>query len=145
MAFTTYSFEEVSVIIEHPALGQFSASGKGLKSISVSRTNDLRQDDLAGDGTVMISKLPSPNGSIILTAQQVSELHDYMTKFANYLKTASASQFGKGTITINASNAGVRHTARGVTPQKVADKSYEATGGTVPWTLMCAEIVDEVV
>ena len=145
MSYTTYSFEEVSVVLEHPALGQFSASGKGLKSISVSRANDMRQDDLAGDGTVMISKLPSPNGSIILTAQQVSALHDFMTKWSNYVKTAPASQFAAGTVTINATNAGVRHTGLGVTPQKVADKTYEATGGVVPWTIMCAEVVDEVV
>jgi len=145
MAFTTYSFEEVSVVISHPALGQFVASGQGLKSISVSRPNDMRQDDLAGDGHVMVSKMPSPNGGIVMTCQQTSPFQDFMTKLTNYLKTAPASEFAKGTIVISPVNQNIRHYGRGVTPQKMADKNYEAAGGTVPWNLMCAELTDEVV
>ena len=141
--FSTYSFEDASVVLSHPDLGQISASGQGLKTISISMSNDMRQDDLAGDGSVMVSKMPSPNGGIIITAQQTSPFHEWMTKFINYLETAPTSRFALGTILVNAQEMGVRHTGTGVGPQKRSDKGYEAAGGSVSWNLMCAKLTEE--
>ena len=142
--FNTYSFEDISCVISHPAVGQHVVTGSGAKTISVSRTNDMSSHDLAADGTVMISKMASPNGLVTITAQQTSDLHNYLVKLANYVKTAPSDEFASATIVIRSPEMKLLHNCRGVSIQKQADKTYEASGGTVAWPLMAAKITDEV-
>jgi len=145
MAFTTYSFADISCIITHPALGQHTVVGSGAKSISISRLNDSTSHDLAADGSVLVSKMASPNGNIIITAHQTSPLNQFLTKMANYIKTAPSSEFAAANIVVRAPNMKKQITSIGVSIQKIPDENFEAAGGTVAWTLMAASITNEVI
>jgi hypothetical protein len=41
------------------------------------------------------------------------------------------------------STTGGSHICQGVTPQKEGDIPYQAQGGRVTWTLLCADIVND--
>lgn len=142
--FNTYSFQDISCVISHPAVGQHIVTGSGAKTIAISRTNDMTSHDLAADGSVMISKMASPNGTVTVTAQQTSDLHNYLVKLANYVKTAPSDEFASATIVIRSPEMQRQHTCRGVSIQKQPDQTYEASGGTIAWGLMAAKITDEV-
>lgn len=142
---TTYSFQDISCVISHPAVGQHVVTGSGAKSISISRTNDMSAHDVAADGGVMVSKMASPNGLVAITAQQTSPLHDYLVKLANYVKTAPSGEFATAGIVIRSAEMKRKHTCKGVSIQKQPDQNYEAVGGTIAWTLMAAGITDEVI
>lgn len=141
---TTYSFQDISCVISHPAVGQHVVTGSGAKTIALSRTNDMSSHDLAADGSVMVSKMASPNGTVTITAQQTSDLHDYLVKLSNYVKTAPSGEFASATIVIRSAEMKRQHTCKGVSIQKQPDQTYEASGGTIAWALMAAGITDEV-
>lgn len=142
---TTYSFQDISCVISHPAIGQHIVTGSGAKTLALSMSGDISAHDIAADGSVMISKIPVPNGTITITAQQTSPLHDFMTKWYNYIKSADSSAFATGSITIRSPQMKVLHQCSGVSIQKKADKTYEATGGNVAWACMAAKIEDSVI
>lgn len=143
--FTTYSFEDISCVVSHPSVGQHVVSGSGAKSIAISRTNDMTSHDMAADGSVMVSKMASPNGTCTITAQQTSPLHKFLVGLANYVKTAPSDEFADTNIVIRAPQMGLKHTLSGVSIQKQPDTTYEAAGGTIAWVLMAAKITDEVI
>ena len=141
--YNTYSFEDVTCSFEHPGVGAASTTGAGIGSISVAMAGDKTVHDVAADGVVMISKLAGSNGTVSLAVQQTSQLHKYMMKWYNYVTTASASEWAKMTITIKSANLGDSTVCVGVSPQKLADRPYQAQGQQVTWNLMCAEITQQ--
>lgn len=140
--FKTYSFEDVTVSCSHPSVGTASSTGAGMGSISITKANDDTVHDVAADGVVMVSKIAGKNGTVALTMQQTSDFHKWLQKWYNYVKTASASEWATMNITIKSSNLGDITTCTGVSPQKQADRGYEAQGKSVTWNLMAAEITE---
>lgn len=138
--FNTYSFEDVTCSLNHSAVGAASTTGAGMGSITVSMAGDRTAHDIAADGTVMISKLANKNGTIALAIQQTSELNKYLLRWYNYIDSAKASEWAGMNITIKSNNLGDITTCTGVSPQKLADRPYQAQGQQITWTLMCAEI-----
>lgn len=143
MSYNTYSFETVNCILAHPSVGVKATQGEGLGSISIVMTNDRTAHDLAADGTVMVSKMPGRNGTVTITAQQTSDLHKWLVKWYNYLEAAAASEWAASSITIRSQVQGELTTCTGVSPQKLADRPYQAQGQTVTWNLMAADIQQE--
>lgn len=142
MGFKTYSFEDVICSFQHKGVGAASSTGAGIGSITVTMSGDKTAHDVAADGTIMISKLAGENGTIAITVQQTSELHKYLLKWYNYIKIANASEFALMNITINSKNLGDSTTCTGVSPQKRADRGYQAQGQQVTWNLLSAEITE---
>jgi len=140
---TTYSFSDVNMVISHPNVGQHVSSGEGIGSISVSMATEKTEHNVASDGSVMVSKIPGDNGTIAITIQQTSTLNKWLLKWYNYLKAASTSQWAKTGITVRAPSMQDLITATGVSPQKLADKPYQAQGQLVTWNLMAADIQQE--
>ena len=140
MATTTYSFEDVTVTISHPAVGQYVASGQGIGNISVTMANDRTTHDVSADGSVMVSKVRARNGQIALTIQQTSALHAWLTKWFNYLEASGADAWADRILTLRAPKMKQIKTAIGVTPQKQSDVPYAAQGQSVSWNLMAADI-----
>lgn len=143
--YTTYSFTDVTFSIHHPGVGRFSANGEGLGSINISMTNDRSAHDIAADGTVMVSKIKSRNGTITITAQQTSSLHKWLTKWSNYLDGSDTSAWAETTIIIRAPKMGDLITVQGVSPQKMPDKPYQAQGQNISWAMMAADIQHDVI
>lgn len=141
--YNTYSFEDVTCSFEHPGVGAASSTGAGVGSISIAMANDKTTHDVAADGVVMISKIAGSNGTVSLSVQQTSQIHKYFMKWYNYVTTAPASEWAKMTITIKSNNLGDSTVCVGVSPQKLADRPYQAQGQQVTWNLMSAEITQQ--
>ena len=141
--YNTYSFEDVTCSFEHPGVGAASSTGAGIGSISIAMANDKTAHDVAADGVVMISKIAGKNGTVAVTVQQTSQLQKYLLKWYNYVDNAPVSEWAGMTITIKSNNLGDSSVCVGVSPQKLADRPYQAQGQQVTWNLMCAEITQQ--
>lgn len=144
MAFKTWSFQDISCVINHPDIGQLETNGQGVGSISTSNTNVNTIHDLGADGTVMVSKVKANNGMVSITVQQTSTIHNWLLQWYNYIRTAPAKYWAEATITIRNTNQFVSETTQctGVSPEKRADRGYQAQGQMVTWNLMCADITE---
>jgi len=136
----TYSFEDVTASFQHDGVGAASSTGAGIGSITTSMSTDRTIHDLAADGEVMISKVAGKNGTVALVVQQTSDLHKWLIKWYNYVDIANSSEWAGMNITIKSKNLGDSTICTGVSPQKLADRPYQAQGQQVTWNLMCAKI-----
>lgn len=143
--FKTYSFADVDVTVSHPNVGNYTLNGEGIGSIGVNMANDRTSHDVAADGTVMVSKIKTRNGSIPLSVQQTSSIHRWLLKWANYLEASPASEYAKTVLIVRSKSTGETTTCHGVTPQKISDKVYQAQGQNVSWNLMAADIQNDLV
>lgn len=137
---TTYSFADTILILSHPNVGQFTFQGKGLGGVTVSRSTDTTQHDVAADGSVMVSKIKADNGTMALNIQQTSEGHKWLSKWYSYLKVAATSEWARTTAILRNTSTGENITMDGISPQKRADVAYQQTGQQVAWNLMAASI-----
>jgi len=140
MATTVYSFADVSLVISHPKVGKFTITGEGVGSVSISRANDMTQHDVAADGSVMVSKIFTENGTVAIAIQQTSAAHKWLKKWHDYLKVAPTSEFAKSTAILKNPAVGETISMSGVTPQKRADSAFQQAGQQVTWNLMAAKI-----
>lgn len=139
-----YGFEDVTASLSHPKVGSKSSTGAGVGSIGISLAGDKTAHDVGADGEIMVSKLAGKNGAVTIALQQTSELHKWLLKWYNYVESAGTlSEFANMTITIASKNLGDETVCTGVSPQKIADRSYQAQGQHVTWTLMAAEITQK--
>ncbi|KZE79314.1 hypothetical protein AV654_17755 [Paenibacillus elgii] len=140
MPHSTYSFSDVTMVISHPGVGQFVATGAGLGSITTIMTTDRTTHDVSADGSVMVSKIKARNGSHSISVQQTSDLNRWLLKLYNYLETAATNQWAGITIVIRSPQMQDLITSTGVSFQKLPDKPYQAQGQQVTWNLMAADI-----
>ena len=140
MATTVYSFADVYLVISHPKVGKFTITGEGVGSVSISRANDMTQHDVAADGSVMVSKIFTENGTVAIAIQQTSAAHKWLKKWHDYLKVAPTSEFAKSTAILKNPAVGETISMSGVTPQKRADSAFQQAGQQVTWNLMAAKI-----
>lgn len=145
MGISTYSFSDVSISISHPNVGKFSAMNEGIGDISISMTNDRTAHDIANDGSTMVSKIKARNGSISIAVQQTSNFNKWLQKWYNYLDAATTDVWADTLITIRAPKMGDLITAKGVSPQKIPDRPYQSQGQKMTWTLMAADIQQDVI
>ena len=67
MNYSTYAFEDLSVTLSHPSVGQFLFQGTGIGSITFAMANDSSSHDVAADGSVMTSKIKAGNGTVTIS------------------------------------------------------------------------------
>jgi len=136
MSYSTYAFEDLTGVFRHPSIGQFDIQGAGTGSITFSMANDTSAQDVAADGSVMTSKIKSGNGTIVIAAQQTSELHKWLLRAHNYLNSAPSREWAQMEMLAVAPSMQVEHEASNISIQKRADKPYQQQGQQVSWTLM---------
>lgn len=140
MSTTTYSFQDLNASLSHPSVGQISMNGEGVGSITISMANDVSAHDLSADGSVMVSKIRSKNGTIAISVQQSSPINTWLNKLYNYCEVASSREWARTTLILRHLTLGEGTTCTGVSFQKRADKPYQAQGQQVTWNLMAANI-----
>ncbi|KPV60717.1 hypothetical protein QJ48_04090 [Paenibacillus sp. A3] len=145
MPHSTYSFSDVTMVISHPAVGQFVATGAGLGSITTIMTTDRTTHDVSADGSVMVSKIKARNGSHSISVQQTSDLNKWLLKTYNYLETAPTNQWAGMTLLIRSPQMQDLITSTGVSFQKLPDKPYQAQAQQITWNLMAADIQQDAV
>ena len=141
---TVYSFADVSMVISHPSVGQFIATGQGIGTASVTMSTERSAHDISADGSVMVSKILGRNGNIVINAQQTSALHKWLLKYFNYVEGATTNEWATAKVIIRSPVMQDMITLTGVSPQKIADKPFQAQGQHVAWTLMAADIQQDV-
>lgn len=137
---SSYSFTDITMVISHPAVGQYVATGEGIGSVNVAMSNDRSAHDVAADGSTMVSKIRARNGTVTISAQQTSSLHKWLVKWYNYLEFAPTDQWAETSVTIRAPRMGESIVATFVSPQKLPDRPYQAQGQQLTWGLMAADI-----
>lgn len=140
MSYTTYSFADVSMVISHPSVGQYVATGNGLGSIATSMTTDRSSHDVAADGSIMVSKIMGRNGTHAISVQQTSDLNKWLLKLYNYLEQAPTNQWAQIKITIRSPAMEDLIRSTGVSFQKLPDRPYQSQGQQVTWNLMAADV-----
>lgn len=138
---TTYSFTNISMVLSHPGVGEYTINESGVGNITVSAAGDVTAHNVAADGHVMVSKMKAPNGTITIEVQQVSEMNTYLKKWYNFVNNADTDQWIAMIITVRDATNGFTTQLMGVSPQTVADETFQAEGQMVTWTLMAAEVV----
>lgn len=135
---TTYSFDDVEVIFQHPGVGQYPVNGKGIGTISVTMSTDKSSHDVAADGSVMVSKIPGNNAAINIEIQQTSAMHKWLTNYYNYVLLAPATVWAGASILIRDKVGQSLISAYDVSPLKKADKPYQAQGQRITWPFLSA-------
>jgi hypothetical protein len=91
----------------------------------------------------MVSKVAGKNGTVSISVQQTSEVHQWLlNSWYNYIDSSDAStaDWAAMNIFVKNSNFDEISTCTGVSPEKVADLPYQAQGSMITWNLMAAEI-----
>ena len=120
-----YSFEDTSVIFNHPNFETYSAYGTGIGSISVSMANVKK------------------NGTVTFDVLQGSDFNKYLNRLASYLENADPSEFALATITIVNKSTGESYFCTGCSHQKRPDNQYQAQAQNRSWAWMCANISNQ--
>lgn len=142
MAFTTYSFLDLSGAITHALVGSYIFTGEGVGSVTITMSTEKTSHDVAADGVVMISKVAGNNGQVAINCQQTSEVHKWLLKWYNLILAADTGQWAGTAMTLRNTNDGSSHYLTGVSPSKIPDKPYQAQGQRITWTLMAGEIIN---
>lgn len=137
---TTYSFLDLSGAIEHPLLGAYSFTGQGVGEVSVAMSTEKTHHEVAADGSVMVSKIAGNNGTITVKCQQTSMVHKWLLAAFNALVIADTDQWAKMSSLLRNASDGTSHIVSGISFNKIPDKSYQAQGQNVTWTLPAADI-----
>jgi hypothetical protein len=143
MRHTTYSFEDLAGVIYHPLLPPYQFTGEGVGNVEVRMTTERTAHNVAADGSIMISKIAGNNGQVTVTCQQTSLLHKWLLKLYNTIMAGDSAQWALTTVALRNVVDGTNQLATGVSFGKRADKSYQAEGQIVTWTLWAASIVEE--
>lgn len=136
----TYSFEDTTLTVEHPALGLYSAYGTGIGSVSVSMAEDMSSHQTSADLAVVISKHAKKNGSFTFDILQSSDFNNFMKRLYNYLAQAPAPEFGLTKMILSNRSTGQTYTATGCTPQKLPDDQYQSQATNRQWVWLAANI-----
>ena len=140
MTNTTYSFADVSLVMSHPKVGKFTFTGEGVGSVTISRANDATQHDVAADGSVMVSKIVTKNGTIAIAIQQTSAGHKWLKKWHDYLMVAPTNQWAQTSAILKNPAIGETINMSGISPQKRADAAYQQAGQQVTGNMMATTI-----
>lgn len=120
---TTYSFTDLAGSISHPTLGFYLFDGTGVGSVTISKANDRTAQDVAADGSVMVSKICGNNGSVTIEMQQTSPLHKWLETWFNALVQLPTSEWASTSITL-------RNTATGTS---ISAPAYHLKKSPMPY------------
>ncbi len=146
----TYSGKDLNFALAHPLIGTIQASGvqeQGIAQVTVRMSATQSVMQVGMDGAVVPSVVPGDQGEIEIQVWQTSTLHQEFLAWYNALKAArdagDVSQWFGATLLVQNIVDGSSHTATGVAPQKVPDKTYAEQAGRVNWILVAANITNE--
>lgn len=145
--FTTYSFLDLSGAIYHPNTGSYVFTGQGVGRIVISMSSEKTYHEFGVDGSVIVGRIPTESGKIVLDCQQTSNIHKWLLSTYQSLmiteegnSTATVKLWAALTGYLRSLKDGTSHKLAGVSFEKVPDKVYAAEGQIVSWVLWAAEI-----
>ena len=140
MDISTYSFSDVSLVMSHPNVGKITITGEGVGSITIARSQEMTQHDTSADGSVMVSKIITHNGSMAIAVQQTSAAHKWLKKWAEYLIVADTDQWATTSAVLKNPALGETLELTGISPAKRPDATFQVSGQQVQWNFYVARI-----
>lgn len=145
MAYTTYSFKDLTGAFAHPTAGVFTFGGEiGMGQVVITMATEKTMHDVAADGTVQVSAVAGDNGTVAIEVQQTSSFHKFLMTWFNTVKNAlnndDVTNWTGASILLRSSLDGTSHLCTGISPQNIPAKTYAKQGGNITWTLMAADI-----
>ncbi len=144
----TYSFKALTGILINPNFGvtiPLTGGNIGAGEFIVSMTTDRSAQDVAADGTVMVSYIAGANGKLSIKVQESSILHQALLGLMNLATQAADNDDPTGwaatTISFRMLTDGSQHLLQGCSFTKIPDKPYAAAGQEITWELMVANVV----
>jgi len=141
--YTVYSFLDLSGAISHPTLkSSYSFTGQGVGQIVVLMATSQTEHNKSVEGVTLVSKINSTNGKLQIQCQQTSNIHKWLLFAYNTINKSEngAADWAKMAATLRNVCDGTGHTIRGISFDKVPDKTYASQGGMVVWDLPAAFI-----
>lgn len=138
MPYTTYSFNDVKMVISNPNFNAFTLNGQGVGEININWSNENSSHNLAADGSVMINKIAADNGTLTISAQQTSMLHQWLKDLFNFLKNSPSNVWASSRIDLSSIAGYDNGQFSGVTFAKRSDVPYQQQGQLVTWTFLFA-------
>lgn len=143
----TYSFKSLVGVITNPVFGvtiPLTGGNIGAGAFHVSMTTERTAQDVASDGTVMVSYVAGDNGLVTIECQETSVLHTSLLALYNQALQAAdnddVSGWAANVLSFRMLTDNSQHQCSGVSFQKFPDKPYQAHGGRVTWSLPAANI-----
>lgn len=144
MSFTVYSWTDTTAVLYHPSFGRADLTASGLGKLAISRSGDLSSHTQTADGSVVVNRLRSENGTVTLTVTQNSAADEFLRRWAAYLRSLSdSSSFARSALTVTDNAGRFTVSLTGVTPQKIPDRTYDKTSTEVVWVLLAASITEQ--
>ena len=140
MAYNIYSLPDCKTVLSHPDVGTANLHQCGTGRIVVSSAGDLSSHTNTADGYVVVNRLKSSHGMITIEVPQNSSADEFLRKWSRFLKNTESYLFALTALNIVDSMGRFTIYCEGVTPQKIPDRTYDATSGMVSWVLLAAVI-----
>lgn len=140
MAISTYSFLDLSGALAGAEVGAYVFTGQGVGQVSVTMSTERTAQNVAADGSIMVSKIAGNNGQIQIQCMQTSALHKWLLAAANTMFLADTGSWANISATLRNTSDGTSHICTGISFGKIPDKQYAAQGAMVTWTLWAADI-----
>lgn len=137
---STYSFLDLSGALASPSLGAYVFTGQGIGQLTITMSVDRTAHSVAADGSIMVSKIAGNNGQIQIQCQQTSALHKWLLAAYNAKILEDTSAWADIAATLRNTSDGTSHIVTGMSFGKVPDKSYQAQGQMITWTMWAADI-----
>lgn len=145
----TYSFKSLVGVLVNAIFGvtiPLTGGNIGAGAFRVSMTTERTVQDVAADGTVMVSYVAGDNGMLEVEVQESSVLHQQLLALYNLALLAAnnddVSGWAATVISFRMLTDGSQHLFSGVSFQKFPDKPYEAHGQKITWRLPVANAVN---
>lgn len=145
----TYSFKSLVGVLVNAIFGvtiPLTGGNIGAGAFRVSMTTERTVQDVAADGTVMVSYVAGDNGMLDVEVQESSVLHQQLLALYNLALLAAnnddVSGWAATVISFRMLTDGSQHLFSGVSFQKFPDKPYEAHGQKITWRLPVANAVN---
>ncbi|HIT68889.1 MAG TPA: DUF3277 family protein [Candidatus Aphodomonas merdavium] len=140
MNYSTYSFSDHVLVLNHPSLGQLTLTGEGCSNIKVGRSVVASQNDLAHDGSVMTSKIMATNGLLSFSVLQTSSACISLRKWYTYLEKAPSSEWAQITARLENTVNGDVSNMSGGSFEKLPDKTVMDKGQSWIWNFLFQKV-----
>jgi hypothetical protein len=147
---STYSGKDLNFSLANPLVPTLQVAGiaaQGVAQITVRMTVTQSSLQTGMDGSVVPSVIPGDMGEIEIQVWQTSTIHQQLLTWYNALKSArdlgDVSEWFGATVLVQNIVDGSSHSATGVGPAKVPDKTYAEQAGRITWVLMAANITNQ--
>lgn len=141
---TFYSFLDLTGVLYHPLTSSYAFTGQGVGSVTVTMDSEKTFHEIGVDGVVIMGKIPSSSGKLIIECQQTSNVHKWLLYTYQTINTGIPSvkvkEWGRMTSLLRNLKDGTTHILKGVSFEKIPDKLYTAEGQMVTWVLWAASV-----